>query len=133
MISFQQRYRPDQTQFQCYFNVKANLDTVSRGPFLILSLIARLSLEFGNESYHFLFFLYNSVMEVMKQLDQGEIAATARARLHGDMMPPRNDVQVSQPQAPRPMAPAMNPAFTYPGKRYRCWSMTLIIAYKNWS
>ena len=52
----------------------------------------------------------------MKQLDQGEMAATARARLHGDMVPPRNDVQVSRPQAPRPMPPAMNPAFTYPGK-----------------
>lgn len=57
----------------------------------------------------------NSVMEVMKQLDQGEIAATARARLHGDMMPQRNDVQLSRPQAPRPMTPAMNPAFTYQG------------------
>lgn len=55
-------------------------------------------------------------MEVMKQLDQGEIAATARARLHGDMVPPRVDVQVSRPQAPRPMPPAMNQAFTYPGK-----------------
>ncbi|CAH3029944.1 unnamed protein product [Porites evermanni] len=55
------------------------------------------------------------VMEVMKQLDQGEIAATARARLHGDMMPQRNDVQLSRPQAPRPMTPAMNPAFTYQG------------------
>lgn len=54
-------------------------------------------------------------MEVMKQLDQGEIAATARARLHGDMMPQRNDVQLSRPQAPRPMTPAMNPAFTYQG------------------
>ena len=59
--------------------------------------------------------LQNSVMEVMKQLDQGEIAATARARLHGDMMPQRNDVQLSRPQAPRPMTPAMNPAFTYQG------------------
>ena len=57
----------------------------------------------------------NSVMEVMKQLDQGEIAATARARLHGDMMPQRNDIQLSRPQAPRPMTPAMNPAFTYQG------------------
>lgn len=54
-------------------------------------------------------------MEVMKQLDQGEIAATARARLHGDMMPQRNDIQLSRPQAPRPMTPAMNPAFTYQG------------------
>ena len=60
-------------------------------------------------------------MEVMKQLDQGEIAATARARLHGDMVPPRNEVQMSRPlqmsrpQAPRPMPPTMNPAFTYPG------------------
>lgn len=59
--------------------------------------------------------LQNSVMEVMKQLDQGEIAATARARLHGDMMPQRNDVPLSRPQAPRPMTPAMNPAFTYQG------------------
>lgn len=65
-------------------------------------------------TYLFLF-SQNSVMEVMKQLDQGEIAATARARLHGDMMPQRNDVQLSRPQAPRPMTPAMNPAFTYQG------------------
>ncbi|XP_074636014.1 T-box transcription factor TBX10-like isoform X1 [Acropora palmata] len=55
------------------------------------------------------------VMEVMKQLDQGEIAATARARLHGDMVHPRSEIQVSRPQAPRPMPPAMNPAFSYPG------------------
>ena len=55
-------------------------------------------------------------MEVMKQLDQGEIAATARARLHGDMVSPRNEVQVSRPQAPRSMPPAMSPAFTYPGE-----------------
>lgn len=51
----------------------------------------------------------------MKQLDQGEIAATARARLHGDMMPQRNDVQLSRPQPPRQMTPAMNPAFPYQG------------------
>ena len=56
----------------------------------------------------------------MKQLDQGEIAATARARLHGDMMPQRNDVQLSRPQAPRPMTPAMNPAFTYQGTWNSC-------------
>ena len=55
-------------------------------------------------------------MEVMKQLDQGEIAATARARLHGDMVHPRSEIQVSRPQAPRPMPPAMNPAFSYPGE-----------------
>ena len=55
-------------------------------------------------------------MEVMKQLDQGEIAATARARLHGDMVTQRNEVQVPRPQAPRPVPPAMNPAFSYPGK-----------------
>ncbi|XP_020613646.1 T-box transcription factor TBX10-like [Orbicella faveolata] len=55
------------------------------------------------------------VMEVMKQLDQGEIAATARARLHGDMVAQRNEVQVPRPQAPRPVPPAMNPAFSYPG------------------
>lgn len=64
---------------------------------------------------HLFLSLQHSVMEVMKQLDQGEIAATARARLHGDMMPQRNDVQLSRPQAPRPMTPAMNPAFTYQG------------------
>ena len=52
----------------------------------------------------------------MKQLDQGEIAATARARLHGDMVHPRSEIQVSRPQAPRPMPPAMNPAFSYPGE-----------------
>ena len=51
----------------------------------------------------------------MKQLDQGEIAATARSRLHGDMMPPRNDVHLSRPQVPRPMAPTMNPTFSYQG------------------
>lgn len=55
-------------------------------------------------------------MEVMKQLDQGEIAATARARLHGDMVTQRNDVQVPRPQAPRPVPPPMNPAFSYPGE-----------------
>ena len=59
----------------------------------------------------------NSVMEVMKQLDQGEIAATARARLHGDMVHPRSEIQVSRPQAPRPVPPAMNPAFSYPGEK----------------
>jgi len=52
----------------------------------------------------------------MKQLDQGEIAATARARLHGDAVAQRNEVQVPRPQAPRPVPPALNPAFTYPGK-----------------
>ena len=52
----------------------------------------------------------------MKQLDQGEIAATARARLHGDMVTQRNEVQVPRPQAPRSVPPAMNPAFSYPGK-----------------
>lgn len=52
----------------------------------------------------------------MKQLDQGEIAATARARLHGDMVTQRNEVQVPRPQAPRPVPPAMNPAFSYPGE-----------------
>lgn len=74
-----------------------------------------LETESENHYFHYFFPQY-SVMEVMKQLDQGEIAATARARLHGDMVPPRNDVQVSRPQAPRPMPPTMNPAFTYPGK-----------------
>lgn len=53
----------------------------------------------------------------MKQLDQGEIAATARARLHGDMVAQRNEVQVPRPQAPRPVPPAMNPAFSYPGEK----------------
>lgn len=57
-------------------------------------------------------------MEVMKQLDQGEISATARARLHGDMVSQRNEPQVPRPQAPRPVPPvsAVNPAFTYPGE-----------------
>lgn len=52
----------------------------------------------------------------MKQLDQGEIAATARARLHGDMVSQRNELQVPRPQPPRQVPPAMNPAFTYPGE-----------------
>ena len=58
-------------------------------------------------------------MEVMKQLDQGEIAATARARLHGDMVSQRNEAQMPRPQAPRPVPPvsAVNPAFTYPGEK----------------